>query len=113
MKVIAALLKTNPKGVVLFGEDGVDVGTAIALVESKSKHKVLDKWSVNAFAGNNINRDKVTLGVGIEKHIVDIKDTIRIGAGIYATKDARDFLYMQGLKKMPNVKVGISGTWRF
>ena len=111
--MVAALLNRNPKGVVLFGEDGVDVGTAVALVESNSKHKVLDKWSLNGFAGSNLNRDKVTLGIGIEKHVVDIKDAVRIGVGVYATKDARDFLYLQGLKKLPNVKLGISGTWRF
>ncbi len=86
------------------------MGTAVALYETESKIKILDGISVNAYAGKElIFGDDATVGLGIEKEIVNVNDLIKVGAGVYATKKLKNIF--DG--KRPNFNVSLSGTFRF
>ena len=110
IKTVAKALGKNVKGIVLFGKSGLAVGTGIGIVESKSKIKILDKISIDVFGGKNLKTNKVIAGVGVMKKLVNIKDLIDVGAGVFATKPVADFLNM---KVRPDFSVGISGSWKF
>ncbi len=88
----------------------MEVGTAVALYETESKIKILDGISINAYAGKEVVfNDNSTVGLGIEKEIINIHDIVNVGAGVYATKRLKDLF--DGNR--PNFNVGISGTIKF
>ena len=94
----------------LIGKGGVEAGTALALVETKHKKWILDSVSVNVYGGKNLKTKDYTAGIGVEKKLFDIKSLINIGAGVYMTKPVKELL---DLDVKPDVKFGISGSWRF
>lgn len=106
---IARILKKHPKAVLLFGKAGVQIGSAIALVETKSKIKVIDGISVNVYGGKELKTKKTTIGIGVEKNLIDVNDLIKIGMGFYATERVDELMYL----KRPDFSIGVSGTLRF
>lgn len=73
------------------------------VIESSSKHVLLDGWSVDIYGS------KKRGGLGIAKDIYK-NEVVEIDAGIYATKRLKNLL---DLKIKPDVSIGISGRWRF
>lgn len=120
MRTVAKVLKKSPKGVVLFGKDGIGVGTAVSLYETKVKDtsgkkkilKVIDNISVDVYGGRNLKTSQTEFGLGVDKGF-DIKNLFRIGAGIYVTKSTKDMFSKEGWRKAPNISLGLSGSWKF
>lgn len=112
MKVVGAVLGKRPKAAVLLGTKGAETGIAISLVESKSKKKVLDGWTVDVFGGTRLKSKQATVGLGVTKKIFD-NEVISLGAGLFVTKPLRNFLDMNSFKsgKDLNFAVGITGRF--
>lgn len=107
----ARLLKKHPKGVLLIGNKGAEIGTAFSLIESKHKNPVLDGWAVDVYGGKRLKTRETTIGAGISKTVYK-KDCFEIGAGIYGTKSMKT-LFDRDFKKGLNIAAGISGKWKF
>lgn len=110
IKIMANVLKEYPKGVFLFGTKDAETGTAVALIESKSKIKILDKISVNLYAGKSLTSNNWKSGIGIEKKILKVADIFDVGIGAYVTRNVKD---MFSKKTKTNYSIGFSLTGRF
>ena len=87
----------------MVGKGWRDAGISMELVESSSKKKILDGWSLDVYGSRKRG------GLGIAKNILK-KDLIEVDVGVYVTKRLKDLL---DFKVKPNVSVGLSGKWRF
>jgi len=102
IKAAAVILKKQPKGTILIGQQN-DVGLSLELVESKHDKWILDGWSVDAFGG------KKSIGMGVAKDLWS-NDLVEVDAGVYVTRPFKDFFDKNtGL----NVSAGISAGFRF
>ncbi len=110
IKIIAGVLKENLKAVFLFGTEGAETGTAVALIETKFDLKIIDKISVNVYAGKHLSSGNWRAGVGIEKDIFDISNLFSIGGGVYFTRDIKD---MFSKESPTNIAIGLSLSGRF
>lgn len=94
----------------MFGTNDIETGTALALIETKSKLKILDKISVNVYAGKSLKSSNWKAGIGIEKELFNINNIISIGAGYWMTKSVKNMFN----SKFPiNHSIGLSLTGRF
>lgn len=93
----------------LLGTKGKETGTAIALFETKSKKKYLDKISLNAFVGKNLESKEITAGLVVEKEIFSIKNIFGVGLGIGATKEVKKLFD----KSSPNYSLALSTSYKF
>ena len=80
------------------------------MIESKSDIKILDKISVNVYAGKSLTSSNWKAGIGIEKKIVDIGKIFSVGAGVYATRNVKDFFSKE---TKTNYSIGLSLTGKF
>lgn len=104
LSAVADVLKTNVKGTVLIDKEGeYETGVSIELIDSESDKWILDGWSVDAFGS------KKSLGLGVAKDLWK-NDSVEIDAGVYATRSLKDFFTS---KAVNDIKIGLSGTWRF
>ncbi len=106
---MANALKKYPKAVFLFGSNDVETGTAVSLIETKSDIKILDKISINVYAGKSLKSDSWKAGIGIEKEIVGLK-MFSIGGGYYMTKEVKN---MFNGKSPINHSIGFSISGKF
>ncbi len=77
-------MKKNTKGTILFNGKDFECGVSVEALDTKSKLWILDGWSIDGF-GNKKN-----IGIGIAKDLYKTK-LIEIDAGIYATKELKNF----------------------
>jgi len=104
LKVAANYLKKNTKGTILLGgKHGFEAGLSIEIIESKSDIFILDGWSFDIFGG------KKNLGIGIAKDLYFL-NSMEIDAGVYITKEASKIFNSSCPSE---IKVGLSGSWRF
>ena len=92
------------------GNQGVETGVAISLVETKHKKKILDGWCLDVFKGKRLKTKVKTVGIGIEKTILK-KKIFEVGAGIFATKPLETLLDWS--IKDASLCFGLTGTWKF
>lgn len=110
IKIAASIFEEYPKAVILFGTEDIETGTAVALVETKSKFKLLDKISVNVYVGKSLKSSDWKAGIGIEKELFNINNIISIGGGYYITKEIKT---MFGSGSKINHSIGLSLTGKF
>jgi len=87
----------------------VETGTAVSILTTKSKLKVLDSINVNLYGGKNLKTKNFTIGAGVEKEI-NVNELFKVGVGLYGSRSVKDFF---NLDIPTNWSVGISGTLRF
>lgn len=80
------------------------------MLETDSDLKIIDKISVNLYAGKSLSSGNWKAGIGIEKELFNIAHLFSIGGGVYFTRDVRD---MFNKKSPTNIAVGLSLTGRF
>ena len=85
------------------GSDGYETGLSIELFESKSDKWILNGWSADLFSSSK------SAGIGIAKDIIKT-DLFELDAGVYVTRKFKDFF---DDRKSTDVRVGLSGSWRF
>ncbi len=72
--------------------------------------KILDKISVNLYAGKSLKSSNWKAGIGIERELININDLFSIGMGGYVTKGVKE---MFNPKAPINYSVGLSLTGKF
>lgn len=110
IKIIAGVLKKHLKAVFLFGIEGAETGTAVAFIETDSDLKIIDKISVNVYAGKSLSSGNWRAGIGIEKEIFNLSNLFSIGGGVYFTREIRE---MFNKKSPTNIAIGLSLSGRF